>query len=133
MTIITGGALAIVFAPMFKSVCDALGVFIGWATNLQPLLMGIVVSAVVGAVLTLPISSAAICAAIGLGGGAVLSGLADGTVTMEIWNGLSLAGGAATAGCCAHMLGYAVLSFPDNGIGGFVAQGLELPCFRCRI
>ena len=124
VTIITGGALAIVFAPMFKSVCDALGVFIGWATNLQPLLMGIVVSAVVGAVLTLPISSAAICAAIGLGGGAVLSGLADGTVTMEIWNGLSLAGGAATAGCCAHMLGYAVLSFPDNGIGGFVAQGL---------
>ena len=64
------------------------------------------------------------CAASGLGGGAVLSGLADGTVTMEIWNGLSLAGGAATAGCCAHMLGYAVLSFQDNGIGGFVAQGL---------
>lgn len=124
VTILTGGTLAVLFAPMFKSVCDALGVLIGWATNLQPLLMGIVVSAVVGAVLTLPISSAAICAAIGLGGGAVLAGLADGTVTMEIWNGLSLAGGAAAAGCCSHMLGYAVLSFPDNGIGGFVAQGL---------
>nr|WP_297883963.1 PTS sugar transporter subunit IIC [uncultured Blautia sp.] len=123
-TIITGGVLALIFAPLFKTVCDALGVFIGWATNLQPLLMGVVVSVVVGAVLTLPISSAAICAAIGLSGSAVLAGLADGSTTLEIWNGLSLAGGAATAGCCAHMLGYAVLSFPDNGIGGFVAQGI---------
>lgn len=123
-TIITGGVLALIFAPLFKTVCDALGVFIGWATNLQPLLMGVVVSVVVGAVLTLPISSAAICAAIGLSGSAVLAGLADGSATLEIWNGLSLAGGAATAGCCAHMLGYAVLSFPDNGIGGFVAQGI---------
>lgn len=123
-TIITGGVLALIFAPLFKTVCDALGVFIGWATNLQPLLMGMVVSVVVGAVLTLPISSAAICAAIGLSGSAVLAGLADGSATLEIWNGLSLAGGAATAGCCAHMLGYAVLSFPDNGIGGFVAQGI---------
>ena len=43
---------------------------------------------------------------------------------MEVWNGLALAGGAATAGCCAHMFGFAILSFPDNGIGGFVAQGL---------
>lgn len=124
VTIITGGLLALIFAPLFKTVCDALGVFIGWATNLQPLLMGVVVSVVVGAVLTLPISSAAICAAIGLSGSAVLAGLADGSATLEIWNGLSLAGGAATAGCCAHMLGYAVLSFPDNGIGGFVAQGI---------
>ena len=123
-TIITGGVLALIFAPLFKTVCDALGVFIGWATNLQPLLMGVVVSVVVGAVLTRPISSAAICAAIGLSGSAVLAGLADGSATLEIWNGLSLAGGAATAGCCAHMLGYAVLSFPDNGIGGFVAQGI---------
>lgn len=124
VTIITGGILAILFAPLFKTACDALGVFIGWATNLQPLLMGVVVSVVVGAVLTLPISSAAICAAIGLSGSVVLAGLADGSATVEIWNGLSLAGGAATAGCCAHMLGYAVLSFPDNGIGGFVAQGI---------
>ena len=54
----------------------------------------------------------------------MLAGLADGSVTMEVWNGLALAGGAATAGCCAHMLGFAILSFPDNGVGGFVAQGL---------
>ena len=83
-----------------------------------------IISVVVGIVLTLPISSAAICAAVGISGGAVLAGLADGSVTMEVWNGLALAGGAATAGCCAHMLGFAILSFPDNGVGGFVAQGL---------
>ena len=83
-----------------------------------------IISVVVGIVLTLPISSAAICAAVGISGGAVLVGLADGSVTMEVWNGLALAGGAATAGCCAHMLGFAILSFPDNGVGGFVAQGL---------
>lgn len=124
VTIIFGGVLAVFFAPLFKSVCDALGVFIGWATNLQPFWMGIVLSVVVGIVLTLPISSAAICAAVGISGGAVLAGIADGSVAIEVWNGLSLAGGAAAAGCCAHMLGYAVLSFPDNGIGGFVAQGL---------
>ena len=59
---------------------------------------GMIISVAVGIVLTLPISSAAICAAIGLGGGAVLSGLADGTCDNGIWNGLSLAGGAATAG-----------------------------------
>ena len=76
--------------------------------------------------------SAAICAAVGISGGAVLAGLADGSVTMEVWNGLALAGGAATAGCCAHMLGFAILSFPDNGVGGIVAQGLELPCSRFR-
>ena len=86
--------------------------------------MGMIISVVVGIVLTLPISSAAICAAVGISGGAVLAGLADGSVTMEVWNGLALAGGAATAGCCAHMLGFAILSFPDNGVGGFVAQGL---------
>ena len=111
-------------APLFKSLCDFLGTFIGWATNLQPLFMGMVVSAVVGIALTLPISSAALCAAMGLSGGAVLAGLADGTVTMEVWNGLALAGGAATVGCCTHMLGFAVVSYPDNGIGGLVAQGL---------
>ena len=124
VTVIVGVVLAMVLAPVCKSVCDALGSFIGWATDLRPFWMGIIVSVVVGVVLTLPISSAAICAAIGISGGAVLAGIADGSVTMEVWNGLALAGGAATAGCCAHMLGFAILSFPDNGIGGFVAQGL---------
>ena len=111
-------------APVCKNICNALGAFIGWATDLRPFWMGMIISVVVGIVLTLPISSAAICAAVGISGGAVLAGLTDGSVTVEIWNGLALAGGAATAGCCAHMLGFAILSFPDNGFGGFVALGL---------
>ena len=74
-----------------------------WATELQPFLMGIIVSVVVGVALTLPISSAAICAALGLTG---------------------LAGGAAVAGCCAQMIGFAVISFRENGWGGFFAQGI---------
>ena len=74
-----------------------------WATDLQPLLMGMLVSVVVGIILTLPISSAAICAMIGITG---------------------LAGGAATAGCCAQMVGFAVISFRENRWGGLVAQGL---------
>lgn len=124
VTIIIGVVLAMVFAPVFKQVCDALGTFIGWATNLQPFFMGIIVSVVVGICLTLPISSAAICAAIGISGGAVLQALSEGAISIDVWNGLALAGGAATAGCCANMLGFAILSYPDNGIGGFVAQGL---------
>ena len=74
-----------------------------WATTQQPFLMGILVSVIVGVALTLPISSAAICAALGLTG---------------------LAGGAAVAGCCAQMIGFAVISFRDNGWGGFFAQGI---------
>ncbi|MBQ8143661.1 MAG: PTS sugar transporter subunit IIC, partial [Butyricicoccus sp.] len=74
-----------------------------WATDLQPFFMGILVSVLVGVALTLPISSAAICAALGLTG---------------------LAGGAAVAGCCAQMVGFAVMSFPENKWGGLVSQGL---------
>lgn len=124
VTIIVGILCAMVLAPIFKTICDALGTFIGWATNLQPFLMGIVVSTIVGIILTLPISSAAICAAIGISGGAVLAALGDGSVSIEVWNGLALAGGAATVGCCTQMLGFATLSYHENGIGGFVAQGI---------
>ena len=74
-----------------------------WATELQPFFMGICVSVIVGVALTLPISSAAICAALGLVG---------------------LAGGAAVAGCCAQMVGFAVMSFRENRWGGLVSQGL---------
>jgi uncharacterized membrane protein len=74
-----------------------------WATDLQPFLMGILVSVLVGVALTLPISSAAICAALALRG---------------------LAGGAAVAGCCAQMVGFAVLSFRENRWGGLISQGL---------
>ena len=74
-----------------------------WATELQPFFMGIIVSVIVGIALTLPISSAAICAALSLTG---------------------LAGGAAVAGCCAQMVGFAVMSFKENKWGGLFAQGL---------
>ena len=74
-----------------------------WATELQPFFMGIVVSVIVGIALTLPISSAAICAALSLTG---------------------LAGGAAVAGCCAQMVGFAVMSFRENKWGGLFAQGI---------
>lgn len=124
VTIIPGILLAMAVGPLCNLICSALGTFVGWSTNLAPLLMGIVVSVVVGVILTLPISSAAICAAMGLSGGAVLSGLTEGTVDPGIWNGLSLAGGAAVIGCSCQMLGYAVISFRDNGVGGLVAQGL---------
>lgn len=124
VTIIVGVGCAVVLAPIFKTICDSLGTFIGWATNLQPFFMGIIISVVVGVVLTLPISSAAICAAVGISGGAVLAGVLDGSISMGVWNGLALAGGAATVGCCCNMLGFAVISYPDNGVGGLVAQGL---------
>ena len=124
VTIVVGVGCAMVLAPIFKTICDSLGTFIGWATNLQPFFMGIIISVVVGVVLTLPISSAAICAAVGISGGAVLAGVLDGSISMGVWNGLALAGGAATVGCCCNMLGFAVLSYPDNGVGGLVAQGL---------
>lgn len=124
VTIIVGVGCAMVLAPIFKTICDSLGTFIGWATNLQPFFMGIIISVVVGVVLTLPISSAAICAAVGISGGAVLAGVLDGSISMGVWNGLALAGGAATVGCCCNMLGFAVISYPDNGVGGLVAQGL---------
>ena len=96
------GVAALVAAPI-GAAAAAVGRFIMWATELQPFFMGILVSVVVGVALTLPISSAAICAALGLTG---------------------LAGGAAVAGCCAQMVGFAVMSFRENRWGGLVAQGI---------
>lgn len=116
----SGGPLAVFFVAVIT--CE-IGKLVSKETKID-IIVTPAVTVIVGIVLTLPISSAAICAAVGISGGAVLAGLADGSVTMEVWNGLALAGGAATAGCCAHMLGFAILSFPDNGVGGFVAQGL---------
>ncbi|MBR3226840.1 MAG: PTS sugar transporter subunit IIC [Atopobiaceae bacterium] len=103
VTVGVGCALALVIGPWIGAAASWLGNLIMWATDLQPFLMGIVVSVLVGAALTLPISSAAICAALGLTG---------------------LAGGAALAGCCAQMVGYAAASFADNGWSGVVSQGL---------
>ena len=112
VTVLVGGGLAVLLAPHIGTVVGYIGRFIGWATLQQPFVMGLIISVVVGVALTLPISSAAICAAIGL------SGMATGDP------GLALAGGAAVAGCCAQMVGFAVMSFPENRWGGLVSQGL---------
>ena len=103
VTIGVGVALSAWWAPALGRAAMKVGNLIMWATELQPFLMGIFVSVIVGIALTLPISSAAICAALGLTG---------------------LAGGAAVAGCCAQMVGFAVMSFPENGFGGLVSQGI---------
>ncbi len=103
VTILVGVGLSALVAPAIGTAATAIGNIIMWATDLQPFFMGIIVSVVIGMALTLPISSAAICAAFGLTG---------------------LAGGAAVAGCCANMVGFAVLSFRENRWGGLVSQGL---------
>ena len=103
VTILSGSFLSILTAPYIGAAASSVGRAIMWATELQPFLMGILVSVLVGIALTLPISSAAICAALSLTG---------------------LAGGAAVAGCCAQMIGFAVMSFRANGVGGLFAQGI---------
>ncbi len=112
VTVFVGGTLSILIAPHIGTVVSYIGSFISWATLQQPFVMGLIISVVVGVALTLPISSAAICAAIGL------SAIGTGDL------GLALAGGAAVAGCCAQMVGFAVMSFRENRWGGLVSQGL---------
>ncbi len=103
VTIAVGTAVILWLGAPITTVVVAFGKFIVECTTYHPFVMGILVSVSIGIALTLPISSAAICASIGLVG---------------------LAGGAATAGCCAHMIGFAVMSFRENGVGGLVAQGV---------
>ena len=103
ITIISGVLVAQFVGPGVAQFMNWFGNLVKTATEMQPFIMGILVSALIGIALTLPISSAAICIALSLDG---------------------LAGGAATAGCCAQMIGFAVLSYRDNKIGGLMAQGL---------
>lgn len=103
ITILSGLGIGTLIGPGVSLLMNGFGQLIEHATQLQPFWMGILVSVLVGIVLTLPISSAAICFTLSLTG---------------------LAGGAATAGCCAQMIGFAVMSFAENGWGGLVAQGL---------
>ena len=103
VTIGVGVAISYLMAPAIGIAASSVGNLIMWATTQQPFVMGILVSVIVGMALTLPISSAAICAALGLTG---------------------LAGGAALAGCCAQMVGFAVMSINENGINGLISQGL---------
>ena len=103
VTIGVGIGLSALLAPAIGAAAMKVGSLIMWATELQPFFMGILVSVIVGVALTLPISSAAICAALSLTG---------------------LAGGAAVAGCCAQMVGFAVMSFRENKWGGLISQGI---------
>jgi uncharacterized membrane protein len=122
VTVFVGGGLSVLLAAHIGALVGLIGSFIGWATLQHPFVMGLVVSVVVGIALTLPISSAAICAAIGLSGAARLI---DGVMTVpQNAEGLALAGGAAIAGCCAHMVGFAIMSFRENRWGGLVSQGI---------
>lgn len=102
-TIILGSLVGIFVSPPIAAFMRLVGMFINQLTMLYPLPMGILVASVVGVVLTLPISSAAICISLGLNG---------------------LAAGAAVVGCCCQMVGFAVISYKDNGVGGLVSQGL---------
>lgn len=103
VTIVTGGLAARFFAPYVAKIMTALGDMLNALTILQPIPMGILLSVVMGIILTLPISSAALSISLGLSG---------------------LAAGAATIGCCCNMIGFAVISYRDNGFGGFLAQGV---------
>ncbi|HHT53681.1 MAG TPA: PTS sugar transporter subunit IIC [Clostridiales bacterium] len=111
VTVLVGGGLAMLVAPAIGRTVGYVGDLISLAMELQPFLMGVVVSVVIGMALTLPISSAAICASLALSG-------------INGDPGLALAGGAAVAGCCAQMVGFATMSFRENGWGGLLSQGL---------
>ena len=103
VTLTVGMIVAMLVCPAVAYLMYWLGYFINYATTIMPLLMGIIISVSVGIILTLPISSAAVCAMIGISG---------------------VAGGAAVVGCCAQMVGFAVISFRENKWGGVVAQGI---------
>ncbi len=102
-TIISGGLVGVYVGPYIDRVMSSLGTFINSATEYAPIPMGIVVSVVVGMVLTAPISSAALCIMIGIDG---------------------IAAGAAAVGCACQMIGFAVASYNDNGLGGSISIGI---------
>jgi uncharacterized membrane protein len=102
-TIVAGGFAGVFLAPYVAAIMNKLGSVINAATMMHPFMMGIIVSAVMGVVLTLPISSAALAISLGLSG---------------------LAAGASTVGCSCQMIGFAVMSFRENGVGGLISQGL---------
>ena len=102
-TIIVGGAIGLLVGPTISNIMVALGNMINWAVEKQPFIMGILVSVIMGMLLTLPISSAALAIILNLNG---------------------LAAGAATVGCCANMIGFAIASYKENKVGGLVSQGI---------
>ncbi|MDN5351207.1 MAG: uncharacterized protein PWQ12_123 [Clostridiales bacterium] len=103
LTILVGGLVGVTLSPVISAIMSAIGAFINQATELQPIPMGIILAVVMGIILTLPISSAAIAISLGLSG---------------------IAGGASLVGCCCQMVGFAAISYRENGFGGAIAQGL---------
>lgn len=103
VSIVSGSAVGLLLGPPISEFMAGVGAMVNWGTEQQPLLMGIVVSVLMGVILTLPISSAAVGVVLNLSG---------------------LAAGAATVGCCANMIGFAVASWRENKMGGLLAQGL---------
>lgn len=102
-TILAGSAVGLIVGPPISSLMTQLGNLINWGTEQQPFLMGIIVSVLMGMILTLPISSAALGVILNLSG---------------------LAAGAAVIGCCCNMVGFAVASYRENKVGGLIAQGV---------
>lgn len=103
VTILAGSAVGLFVGPPISAFMTGLGSIINWGTEQQPLLMGVIVSVLMGMILTLPISSAALGIILNLSG---------------------LAAGAAVIGCCCNMVGFAVASYRENKIGGLIAQGV---------
>ena len=119
MMIISFGAVYAAYP--FIWLIDKLGTLIAVATNATPFVMGVVISVIMGILLTMPTSSAAIWVAVA---SPVIAGYAEGAVPVEQYNAILLAGGAATVGCACHMIGFAVASFRENGVGGLISQGI---------
>ncbi len=111
VSILSGGAIGVLTGPYIDKFCGWIAIQIGNATTLQPVLMGVIVAVVMGLALTAPISSAAIAAVV----------FTERSISNE---GVALAAGAATVGCCCQMLGFAISSWRENGFSGFLAQGL---------
>ena len=120
------GALLISFAGIFVAypfiwLVNQLGLLIALATEATPFIMGIIIAVIMGVLLTMPTSSAAIWVAVA---SPIITGYAKGEISFEIYDAMLLAGGAATVGCACHMVGFAVSSYRENGFGGLIAQGV---------
>lgn len=120
------GTMFLAFGGVFVSypfiwLVNQLGVLIALATKTAPFIMGIIVAVIMGIVLTMPTSSAAIWISVAT---PIITAYGNGEISFELYDAILLAGGAATVGCASHMVGFAVASYRENGFGGLVAQGL---------
>ncbi len=120
------GALLLSLAGVYVAypfiwLVNQLGVLIAMATDITPFIMGIVISVVMGILLTMPTSSAAIWVAVS---SPVITGFSNGSVSLANYEAILLAGGAATVGCACHMVGFAVASFRENKVSGLISQGI---------